>query len=79
MTARRKFPEDVHRLEGVIPDTLEETTRDLILVTLYHFNGKRGSAARSLNINRRTLARKLDDYRDEGHIVPPFNCWGATG
>lgn len=47
---------------------LERLEREYIVATLEHTRWNQGSAAELLGINRRTLYRKLNRYREEGHI-----------
>lgn len=53
-----------------VPQKIADVERDLILCTLYHFEGNRTHAARALGICIRTLRNKLDDYRAQGEIIP---------
>jgi DNA-binding NtrC family response regulator len=47
---------------------LERLEREYIIATLEHTRWNQGSAAELLGINRRTLYRKLNRYREQGHI-----------
>ncbi len=50
--------------------TLMENEKAQILAVLQECNGNRSEAARRLGIARRTLYRKLDEYKNEGVDVP---------
>ena len=50
--------------------TLMENEKAQILAVLQECNGNRSEAARRLGIARRTLYRKLDEYKNEGVNVP---------
>jgi len=49
--------------------TLREVERDYILETLRKTGGNKTRAAELLALDRKTLYRKLDEYRDDGHAV----------
>jgi DNA-binding NtrC family response regulator len=49
---------------------LERLEREHILATLEETHGNQVRAAEMLGIDRRTLTRKLRQYRDEGHAAP---------
>jgi len=46
--------------------TLADVERQLILATLKHTEGDKNLAASLLGLGRRTIYRKLDEYRDDG-------------
>jgi DNA-binding NtrC family response regulator len=48
---------------------LERLEREYIVATLERTRWNQGSAAELLGINRRTLYRKLNRYREEGHLA----------
>jgi DNA-binding NtrC family response regulator len=50
--------------------TVAEVERDLILDTLSHCAGNRTHAANILGISIRTLRNKLNQYVNEGIMVP---------
>ena len=45
--------------------------RDLILATLNQCGGNRAQVCKTLRIDRRVLAKKLDQYAAQGFTVPP--------
>ncbi|MEO5858823.1 MAG: sigma 54-interacting transcriptional regulator [Pyrinomonadaceae bacterium] len=49
-----------------LPSSMDEIERQVIEATLDYTNGDKSTAARLLNIGRRTLYRKLDDYEAKG-------------
>ncbi|MGE0230488.1 MAG: sigma-54-dependent transcriptional regulator [Flavobacteriaceae bacterium] len=55
---------------GLVGKTVAEVERDLILDTLDHCLGNRTHAANILGISIRTLRNKLNQYSDEGLMVP---------
>ncbi len=50
--------------------TVADVERDLILDTLDHCLGNRTHAANILGISIRTLRNKLNQYADEGMLIP---------
>jgi DNA-binding NtrC family response regulator len=54
----------------LVGKTVAEVERDLILDTLNHCLGNRTHAANILGISIRTLRNKLNQYTDEGAMVP---------
>ncbi|MCB1475531.1 MAG: sigma-54-dependent Fis family transcriptional regulator, partial [Rhodobiaceae bacterium] len=55
---------------SLVGKTVAEVERDLILDTLDHCLGNRTHAANILGISIRTLRNKLNQYSDEGLMVP---------
>jgi two-component system response regulator FlrC len=55
---------------GLVGRTVADVERDLILDTLDHCLGNRTHAAKILGISIRTLRNKLNQYADEGMMVP---------
>lgn len=55
---------------SLVGKTVAEVERDLILDTLDHCIGNRTHAANILGISIRTLRNKLNQYSDEGLVVP---------
>jgi DNA-binding NtrC family response regulator len=49
--------------------TLREVERDYILETLRKTSGNKTRAAELLGLDRKTLYRKLDEYREDGHSI----------
>jgi two-component system, response regulator FlrC len=56
--------------QGMVGRTVADVERDLILSTLQHYLGNRTHAANILGISIRTLRNKLQQYRQEGMVVP---------
>jgi transcriptional regulator with GAF, ATPase, and Fis domain len=56
-------PDHVSTVELTIPMSMEEVERLMITRTLVYTNGDKAKAARLLNIGRKTLYRKLDQYK----------------
>jgi two-component system, response regulator FlrC len=56
--------------QGMVGRTVADVERDLILSTLQHCLGNRTHAANILGISIRTLRNKLQQYRQEGMVVP---------
>ncbi len=50
-------------IEVDLPSTMDEIEKQVIQATLDYANGDKTRAARLLNIGRRTLYRKIDEYR----------------
>jgi len=50
---------------------MAEMEKRHILRTLEEQDNNRTRAARVLGIGRRTLQRKLEEYKEEGEIIPP--------
>jgi two-component system response regulator HydG len=48
--------------------TLDRLEREFVLATLHATAGQQSEAARRLGVNRRTIHRKLKQYRNEGHL-----------
>src|SRR5690606_32836473 len=55
------------RISFVLPATLSEVERELIEATLELTGGDKSAAARALDIGRKTLYRRLEEY-DEGSL-----------
>ncbi len=53
-------------LEMEFPATMEEIEKQAIELALDYAGGDKSKASRLLNIGRKTLYRKLDQYKDEG-------------
>jgi DNA-binding NtrC family response regulator len=58
-------------VDGLPLATLADTEYRLILSTLRHFQGHLGKSADALGIHRRTLSRKLREYRQAGRSLEP--------
>ena len=56
---------------GDRPLTLRELEREYILETLKQTGGNKSKAAALLGLDRKTLYRKLDEYRAENQAVYP--------
>ena len=56
-------PDQISNVELSIPMTMEEVERVLITRTLVYTNGDKAKAARLLDIGRKTLYRKLEQYK----------------
>src|SRR5215472_5967750 len=56
---------------ALVGRTVADVERDLILETLKHCLGNRTHAANILGISIRTLRNKLNEYADDGVLVPP--------
>jgi DNA-binding NtrC family response regulator len=52
-------------VELSIPMTMEEVERIMITRTLVYTNGDKAKAARLLDIGRKTLYRKLEQYKKQ--------------
>ena len=50
-------------IEIDLPSTMDEIEKQVIQATLDYADGDKTRAARLLNIGRRTLYRKIDEYR----------------
>jgi two-component system response regulator HydG len=48
--------------------TLDELEREYILATLQRANGNKSRAAETLGLDRKTLYRKLEEYRAAGYV-----------
>jgi transcriptional regulator with GAF, ATPase, and Fis domain len=59
------IPDQATRLELSIPLTMEEVERLIINQTLLYTNGDKAKAARLLRIGRKTLYRKLEQYKQQ--------------
>ncbi len=55
---------------------LEDLERDAIIKALQRTGGHQGQAAQSLGISRRTLSRKLKQYRDQSNSEFPIGVLG---
>jgi transcriptional regulator with PAS, ATPase and Fis domain len=56
-------PDQISNVELSIPMTMEEVERIMINRTLVYTNGDKAKAARLLDIGRKTLYRKLEQYK----------------
>ena len=56
-------PDQISNVELSIPMSMEEVERIMISRTLVYTNGDKAKAARLLNIGRKTLYRKLENYK----------------
>ena len=63
-------PRPANIVFGETDVTVADMERDLILATLQRYEGNRTKTAQILGIGRRTLIRKLQDYRQTGVSVP---------
>ena len=54
---------------GASPSNMKDLEREHILSTLKSVGGSRKKAVEKLGISERTLRYKLQQYRDEGHVV----------
>ena len=52
-------------IQVVFPSTMDEIERRVIETTLEYTHGDKSQAARLLNIGRKTLYRKLEQYESE--------------
>jgi len=57
-------------VEQLVGRTIAEVQRELILTTLYHFEGNRTRASIALGISLRCLRDKIRHFRAEGLDVP---------
>ena len=57
-------------VERLVGHTVAEVERELILTTLYHFEGNRTRASVALGISLRCLRDKIRHFRAEGVDVP---------
>jgi DNA-binding NtrC family response regulator len=57
-------PDQSTRLELNVPMTMDEIERLVINQTLRYTNGDKAKAARLLKIGRKTLYRKLEQYKE---------------
>ncbi|MFZ4629809.1 MAG: sigma 54-interacting transcriptional regulator [Blastocatellia bacterium] len=64
MRAASSVPIAASQLVLTLPLTMEEVERQVILETLLHTEGDKAKAARLLGIGRKTLYRKLEEYRE---------------
>ncbi|MBO0725689.1 MAG: sigma-54-dependent Fis family transcriptional regulator, partial [Blastocatellia bacterium] len=58
-------PDQISSVELFIPMTMEEVERIMINRTLVYTNGDKAKAARLLDIGRKTLYRKLEQYKKQ--------------
>jgi transcriptional regulator with PAS, ATPase and Fis domain len=58
-------PDQVSNIELTIPMSMDEVERIVITRTLVYTNGDKAKAARLLNIGRKTLYRKLEQYKQQ--------------
>lgn len=58
--------------------TLPELTREYVLDVLRETNGLKARAAEILGIDRKTLYRKLEEYRAEGLLPAPLQAASDT-
>jgi transcriptional regulator with GAF, ATPase, and Fis domain len=61
--AIRSLPDQISQVELTVPMKMEEVERIMIDKTLLFTNGDKAKAARVLGIGRKTLYRKLEQYR----------------
>jgi transcriptional regulator with PAS, ATPase and Fis domain len=61
--AIRSLPDQITHIELSIPMKMEDVERIMIDKTLLYTNGDKAKAARLLGIGRKTLYRKLEQYR----------------
>jgi transcriptional regulator with GAF, ATPase, and Fis domain len=58
-------PDQISHVELLIPMSMDEVERMMITKTLVYTNGDKAKAARLLNIGRKTLYRKLEQYKKQ--------------
>lgn len=58
--------------------TLQELEREYVLEVLRETNGLKARAAEMLGIDRKTLYRKLEEYRAEGLLPEPLQAASDT-
>jgi DNA-binding NtrC family response regulator len=58
-------PDQISNVELIIPISMDEVERIMITKTLVYTNGDKAKAARLLNIGRKTLYRKLEQYKKQ--------------
>jgi transcriptional regulator with PAS, ATPase and Fis domain len=58
-------PDQISSVELSVPMTMEEVERIMITRTLVYTNGDKAKAARLLDIGRKTLYRKLEQYKKQ--------------
>ncbi len=61
--AQRREHDQISNIELSIPMSMDEVERIMITRTLVYTNGDKAKAARLLNIGRKTLYRKLEQYK----------------
>ena len=69
-SASAQAPQDGGVVSNLVGRTVADVERDLIIETLQHCLGNRTHAAGILGISIRTLRNKLQQYRQDGMVVP---------